>query len=213
MERLAFGYGTSRHTAKPRTAPAASEPSPAATADAAGARLAAVVNGAARRAARLGLPRPAGLHRAAVLPAAGSRSRRCASLHLAEIAALFALGCADHRPAEPRPVGDAADAGAGRRPRVRVVILATAPFSVWMGGAVGTFTDLYVKVVLIFVLMVNTLTSPKRMRAVHLADRDRQRLHRVPRRARLRARHQPDRKRPRAGRRSAACSRTRTTWR
>ncbi len=43
------------------------------------------------------------------------------------------------------------------------VILFTAPFSIWMGGAVGTFTDVYVKVLLIFVLMVNTLTSPKRV--------------------------------------------------
>ena len=43
------------------------------------------------------------------------------------------------------------------------VILVTAPFSIWMGGAVGTFTDVYVKVLLIFVLMVNTLTSPKRV--------------------------------------------------
>ena len=32
-----------------------------------------------------------------------------------------------------------------------------------MGGAIGTFTELYAKVVLIFVLMVNTLTSPKRL--------------------------------------------------
>ena len=33
-----------------------------------------------------------------------------------------------------------------------------------MGGAVATFTELYAKVMLIFVLMVNTLTSPRRMR-------------------------------------------------
>ena len=32
-----------------------------------------------------------------------------------------------------------------------------------MGGAVATFTDIYAKVVLIFILMVNTLTSPKRI--------------------------------------------------
>ena len=44
------------------------------------------------------------------------------------------------------------------------VILITAPFSIWPGGAVRTFTDLYVKVVLIFVLMLNTLTSPERVR-------------------------------------------------
>jgi O-antigen ligase len=43
------------------------------------------------------------------------------------------------------------------------LMLLTAPFSIWMGGAVGTFTDVYVKVILIFVLMVNTLTSPKRL--------------------------------------------------
>jgi O-antigen ligase len=43
------------------------------------------------------------------------------------------------------------------------VILATAPFSIWAGGAVGTFTELYVKIILIFVLMVNTLNSPKRI--------------------------------------------------
>jgi hypothetical protein len=43
------------------------------------------------------------------------------------------------------------------------VILATAPFSIWMGGAVGTFTGMFAKVMLIFILMVNTLTSPKRI--------------------------------------------------
>ena len=41
-------------------------------------------------------------------------------LHLAEIAALFALGALISGPPEPRPAGDAADAGAGRRPRLRV---------------------------------------------------------------------------------------------
>ena len=43
------------------------------------------------------------------------------------------------------------------------VILATAPFSIWFGGAVGVFKDLYVKVILIFLLMVNVLTSPRRI--------------------------------------------------
>ena len=85
-------------------------------------------------------------------------------LHLAEIAALFALGALiSGRMSRglavtrltPELVGVLAFA---------FVILATAPFAVWMGGAVGTFTELYAKVVLIFVLMVNTLTSPRRMR-------------------------------------------------
>lgn len=43
------------------------------------------------------------------------------------------------------------------------VMVLTAPFSIWPGGAIGTFTDLYLKVILIFVLLVNTLTSPKRV--------------------------------------------------
>ncbi len=44
-----------------------------------------------------------------------------------------------------------------------LVILLLAPFSIWPGGSVATFTDLYVKVILIFVLMVNTLTTPRRL--------------------------------------------------
>jgi putative inorganic carbon (hco3(-)) transporter len=43
------------------------------------------------------------------------------------------------------------------------VILLLAPFSIWMGGSIATFTDLYVKVMLIFLLMVNTLTTPRRV--------------------------------------------------
>lgn len=43
------------------------------------------------------------------------------------------------------------------------VILLTAPFSIWPGGAVGTFTDVFAKVILIFVLMVNTLTTTERL--------------------------------------------------
>jgi len=44
-----------------------------------------------------------------------------------------------------------------------VVMLATVPFSIWPGGAFGVFTDMYLKVALIFALMVNTLTTPKRL--------------------------------------------------
>lgn len=44
-----------------------------------------------------------------------------------------------------------------------LVILATAPFSIWPGGAVGLFTDFYVKILIVFILMMNTLTTPKRL--------------------------------------------------
>lgn len=43
------------------------------------------------------------------------------------------------------------------------VMLLTAPFSIWPGGSVGAFTDVFGKVVLIYVLMVNTLTTPERI--------------------------------------------------
>jgi O-antigen ligase len=46
------------------------------------------------------------------------------------------------------------------------VILGTVPFSIWPGGAFGVFTDIYLKVLVIFVLMVNTLTTPKRLEDV-----------------------------------------------
>lgn len=45
-----------------------------------------------------------------------------------------------------------------------LVIIFTAPFSIWFGGAINTFLEMYMKVMLIFVLMVSTLTSPERVR-------------------------------------------------
>jgi len=44
------------------------------------------------------------------------------------------------------------------------VILVTIPFSIWPGGAAHVFSDIYVKIILLFALMVTTLTSPKRIR-------------------------------------------------
>ena len=85
------------------------------------------------------------------------------ALHLAELAALFALGSlVAGRLGRGLPVTRTTPELIGVF-AFAFVILATAPFSVWKGGAVGTFIDLYSKVVLIFVLMVNTLSSPKRM--------------------------------------------------
>ncbi len=37
------------------------------------------------------------------------------------------------------------------------------PFSVWPGGSFGLFTDSYLKLLVVFVLMMNTLTTPKRL--------------------------------------------------
>jgi O-antigen ligase len=43
------------------------------------------------------------------------------------------------------------------------IILATAPFSIWIGGSVGVFTEQYVKVILVYLLAVNVIDSPKRL--------------------------------------------------
>lgn len=42
-------------------------------------------------------------------------------------------------------------------------MLATIPFSIWPSGALSVFLDLFVKVLVVFALMMNTLTSPKRI--------------------------------------------------
>jgi O-antigen ligase len=47
-----------------------------------------------------------------------------------------------------------------------LVIVGTVPFSIWPGGALASFTDEYVKVLIVFVLMMNTLTTPRRLEQV-----------------------------------------------
>src|ERR1051325_3507177 len=44
------------------------------------------------------------------------------------------------------------------------VIVLTIPFSIWPGGSTHVFSDIYVKIILIFALMMSTLTSPRRLR-------------------------------------------------
>jgi O-antigen ligase len=46
------------------------------------------------------------------------------------------------------------------------IILASAPFSIWPGGTVAVFTDIYVKILIVFVLMMNTITTPKRLQQI-----------------------------------------------
>jgi O-antigen ligase len=84
-------------------------------------------------------------------------------LHLAEVSAIFGLAALftsrlAHRQSITRVTPELAGVlvfGA--------VILLTAPFSIWFGGAIGTFQELYSKVVLIYVLAVNVLISPRRI--------------------------------------------------
>ena len=86
-----------------------------------------------------------------------------APLHLAEMSALFALtALVFGRLSRGLPIT--------RTPAELVgvvalgaVIIFTAPFSIWPSGVIGTFMDLYIKVLLIFLLMANTLTSARRV--------------------------------------------------
>jgi O-antigen ligase len=43
------------------------------------------------------------------------------------------------------------------------IILGTAPFSIWTGGSVAIFIELYAKVILVYLLAVNVLDSPDRL--------------------------------------------------
>lgn len=84
-------------------------------------------------------------------------------LHLAEVTALLALGAMLGQrmrrnlplfPVTPELFGVVA---------LGMLMLATVPFSVWMGGAVSTFTDVYLKIIAVFVLMMHVLTSRQRI--------------------------------------------------
>ena len=85
------------------------------------------------------------------------------ALHLAELSAIGALiAMAMGRLGRGLPISRMMPELVGVV-ALGAVILATAPFSIWMGGSISTFTDLYVKVILIFILMINTLVYPKRI--------------------------------------------------
>ena len=86
--------------------------------------------------------------------------------HVAEIAALLGLSAMvllnlSRRQAiiriTPELVGVFAMGG---------VILATAPTSFWPGGAIGVFTNLLTPVMFVFMLIVNCVTSPRRIERI-----------------------------------------------
>jgi O-antigen ligase len=85
------------------------------------------------------------------------------ALHLPELAAIFALSALFFGRLQRGQTLTRMTPELGAVFALGLVILATAPFSIWMGGAVRTFLDLYAKVVLIFILLVNTLTTPKKV--------------------------------------------------
>jgi probable O-glycosylation ligase (exosortase A-associated) len=86
-----------------------------------------------------------------------------AALHLAELTAIAALiSLVMGRLSRGQPITRMTPELAGVL-AFGFLMLLTAPFSIWMGGAFGTFQDLYLKVILVYLLCVNVLSSPKRL--------------------------------------------------
>ncbi|HUK35379.1 MAG TPA: O-antigen ligase family protein [Vicinamibacterales bacterium] len=84
-------------------------------------------------------------------------------LHLAEVCAFLGIGpMLLHRFARRLPVFRMTPETIGLVV-LGAAIIGTAPFSVWPGGAIEVFTDNYIKIVIVFVLMMNTLTTVERL--------------------------------------------------
>jgi O-antigen ligase len=85
------------------------------------------------------------------------------ALHLAELTAIAGLAAmAARRMSHGLPIAKINSEVVGVL-ALGAVILLTIPFSFWPGGSLTLFSDIYVKIILIFALMMSTLTTPKRL--------------------------------------------------
>jgi O-antigen ligase len=88
-----------------------------------------------------------------------------AALHLADVSALFALGAMVYgRVTRPVPLTRVTPELLGVLALGALMVL-TIPVSIWPTGSLRVVTEMYAKVLLIFVLMLNTLASPRRLQA------------------------------------------------
>ena len=86
-----------------------------------------------------------------------------AALHLAELTALAGLAAMALRRIGSGQSIAYINAEVGGVIALGGVILLTIPFSFWPGGSLTLFSDIYVKIILIFALMITTITTPKRL--------------------------------------------------
>jgi O-antigen ligase len=86
--------------------------------------------------------------------------------HLAEVCAIVGIApMILHRLASRQPVFRVTPETTGLL-LFGGAILLTIPFSIWPGGSFNLFTDSYLKLLVVFVLMMNTLTTPKRIEQI-----------------------------------------------
>jgi O-antigen ligase len=87
-------------------------------------------------------------------------------LHIAEICALIGIGpMLLHRIARRMPVFRITPETIGVMV-LGLAIIGTVPFSIWPSGAFQEFTGSYLKIMVVFVLMMNTLTTPQRLERI-----------------------------------------------
>jgi O-antigen ligase len=86
--------------------------------------------------------------------------------HLAEVCAIIGIApMMLHRLSRSRPVFKVTPETIGLIV-FGLAILMTVPFSVWPGGSFNLFTDTYLKLLVVVVLMMNTLTTSKRIQQI-----------------------------------------------
>jgi O-antigen ligase len=86
-----------------------------------------------------------------------------AALHLAEMSAIAGLmALLLGRLARQQPITRVTPEFIGVL-AFGAIILGTVPFSIWIGGSVAVFTEQYAKVILVYLLAVNVIDSPKRL--------------------------------------------------
>jgi O-antigen ligase len=86
--------------------------------------------------------------------------------HLAEVCAIIGIApMVLHRITSRQPVFRVTPETTGLL-AFGAAILLTMPFSIWPGGTFSMFTDTFLKLVVVFVLMMNTLTTPKRIEQI-----------------------------------------------
>jgi O-antigen ligase len=86
------------------------------------------------------------------------------ALHLSELTAIAGLAAMAVRRMSAGQTIAHANAEVIGIVALGAIIVLTLPFSIWPGGSAKVFTDIYVKIILIFGLMMSTITSPRRVR-------------------------------------------------